>query len=173
VKFHFPALWRTEWKARKSGDLVGQVVPHHHFVLLGVPFICQHQLRAWWGRRLAWDGPLATDVQGLTEIGNVASYVAKYAAKQESSSLDNGAYLNISTGRCWGLSRRSMVPMCRQSRQDGLSEQQVYDLGQVVKERLKLPPAASLKTYTVLGEDVRYLAAKYLGLVVDDETGPG
>lgn len=107
------ALWRTEWKARKSGKAKGQIAPHLHLVMLGEPFICQRFVRQVWRKILKVTGPLATHVSPTADGEHSAKYASKYAAKETVSALDNVAYLELSMGRAWGLTRKSAVPFCK------------------------------------------------------------
>jgi hypothetical protein len=110
---HVAALWRTEWKSRQSGALVGQPMPHVHLMLFGVPFINAALIRQWWRTILGHVGPLATDVRKATDGRHAARYIAKYVAKLETVSLDVASYLNRVTGRAWGWKRPELVPWAR------------------------------------------------------------
>jgi hypothetical protein len=103
-------LWRCEWKARKSGERKGQMMPHLHMLLFGVEYIPWEDLRMWWRETLGIDGPLHTYVQKLTDGEHAAKYAAKYAAKDGSSSLVNAAYLDGLLGRAWGMTRQKLIP---------------------------------------------------------------
>lgn len=104
------ALWRLEWKTRKTGSLAGTMVPHAHLIVFGLGYIPYAMIRKWWRNVLAVDGPLATDVQRIKGGRDVGRYVTKYCSKMpEKSSLDNASYLN-SLGRHWGIHRRDLVP---------------------------------------------------------------
>lgn len=104
------ALWRVEWKCRRTGQRIGHAVPHYHLIVLGVPFIQWQAVRSWWRRVLHADGALSTDVRRIGGAGRVARYVCKYAAKpSETLSLDDSSKVNMD-GRHWGIMRKSMVP---------------------------------------------------------------
>lgn len=104
------ALWRMEWKSRKTGELQGIVCPHVHMIIFDVAFIPWQEIRGWWGQALGVEGPLATDVRQITGGKVVGKYVTKYCAKPGAScSLDSTTYLN-NFGRHWGIHRRDVVP---------------------------------------------------------------
>ena len=102
-------LWRTEWKVRQSGRDVGQLAPHTHLVLFGVPFLDQKKVRLWWRKILEVQGPLATDVRAANDGIHAARYVAKYVAKKDDVALDYAAYLNNAPGRPWGFLRKALI----------------------------------------------------------------
>jgi len=106
------ALWRIEWKTRKSGTSVGKSVPHFHAIVFGVSFLAWQRIRAWWRAILKVRGALSTDVDRIRGGRMVAKYVTKYCSKpMENCSLDNASYLNR-LGRHWGIHRRELIPFC-------------------------------------------------------------
>jgi len=115
----FGALWRVEWKIRKTGARVGTLFPHVHMLTTQLPACCAHDVRQGWrvaiGRH---DGPLATDVKEVTGVEGAARYVSKYAAKTDP--LDIPAYRNsgIKFGRHWGCTRANLFPLAA-TRYDG------------------------------------------------------
>jgi hypothetical protein len=104
------ALWRTEWKVRKSGYRAGQLAPHVHMVLFGVAFIPHAVVRAWWRTILGAVGPLATDVRAANNGLHAAKYIAKYVSKLDQGSLDIAAKVNNQPGRAWGFKRPQLIP---------------------------------------------------------------
>lgn len=109
---HLPVVWRVEWKHRKSGAKVGQLMPHWHLLVCGVKFLAADVVRDFWRKCIGYPvGPLCTDVQLVTgELGAVR-YIAKYLSKR--ASLDISSYLNsgFEFGRHWGVCRKGLVPM--------------------------------------------------------------
>jgi hypothetical protein len=103
-------LWRLEWKARKSGERTGSMMPHLHMLLFGVEYIPWDDIRMWWRQVLGYDGQLHTYVQRIKNGEHAAKYAAKYAAKDGSSSLVNAAYLDGLLGRAWGVTRAKLIP---------------------------------------------------------------
>jgi len=106
------ALWRLEWKPRRSGANKGRLFPHVHLIVFGVGFLPWQDIRQWWRSALNVKGSLATDVQRIKGGKVVAKYVTKYCSKpMEVDSLDNASYSN-KLGRHWGIHRRSLIPFC-------------------------------------------------------------
>jgi hypothetical protein len=138
-------IWRIEWMPRKSGSLVGLLVPHYHLLILGVGFVPHEKVREWWAKALQHDGPIATDIRKLTGVQAAIRYVAKYVAKE--LSLDIVPYLSngIELGRHWGILRKPLVPMCPVVCQRELTTAEV--------ERARLQAANVLRHYdTVYGQ---------------------
>lgn len=106
-----PAIWRVEWKPRRSGPNTGKLVPHLHLVVFGVRFIAHGTVRAWWRTILHAVGPLMTDVRKITGESSAAKYICKYVSKI--GSLDYAAYLNnnVVNGRHWGFVRKGLIPV--------------------------------------------------------------
>lgn len=133
------ALWRIEWQKRQTGTHRGKFLPHFHLIVPNVRFIPWQVIRESWRTHLRYEGPLATDVDSLSNRKKQAVYIAKYAAKTpEISSLDYGAYLNIE-GRHWGLHRPTLIPLCR--------ETTFTDLPDNVVKRLRATAASELPWY--------------------------
>lgn len=108
---HVSTLWRCEWIDRKSGRFEKYLMPHFHLLCFGVPFLQNHLARGWWRQAINWDGHVDTDVKRAPKDARVSYYVAKYAGKVPH--LDIASYLNkmSATGRQWGVTRRTGVPM--------------------------------------------------------------
>jgi hypothetical protein len=108
----FGALWRIEWQVRKSGSLMGTMVPHVHLIVFGLRFIPYPVVNKLWRVVLGAVGALRTDVRRIKGQRDVARYVAKYAAKvNPDRSLVIPSYLNIE-GRHWGIHRPDLIPWC-------------------------------------------------------------
>lgn len=131
---HVPAIWRIEWKARKTGKYRGKLLPHFHLVIFGVPYIHHSMIRGWWRSLLKAESALATDVQSLKGKQHHAVYVAKYAAKiADSSSLDSLAYLS-SAGRHWGVHRPRLMPFHETEIFDGFTDKQIDQIKALGRE---------------------------------------
>jgi len=101
------ALWRKEFKPRKTGELEGTILPHLHIVLFaGVPYqklvalgFVQFVKVAWWetvGSNDADHLKAGARVEELIDKSRTRLYVSKYICKVEED-------LNFDTGRCWGI----------------------------------------------------------------------
>jgi len=110
---HVPCIWRIEWEERKSGAYTGNLAPHFHLMLFGVPFIPWQRVREWWRQTIgAGPGPLVTEVKDIYNEDGACRYLSKYVSKYRS--LDIGVYHNttIQFGRHWGITRRELIPLC-------------------------------------------------------------
>jgi len=133
------AIWRVEWKVRKSGKRKDSVQPHMHAILFGASFVPHQKIREFWRSTIGVTGPLATDVAPLTDKRMHAVYVAKYAAKMpELPSLDYALNFNID-GQHWGTHRRDCVPV--------QPTETFHDLGRDARESLQALAARTLTDY--------------------------
>lgn len=108
-----PILWRTEWKLRKTGKHVGQLMPHHHLVAFEYEYLPCATWNAWWKQTLGWDDYVNTDVRMLKDGQHAAKYISKYVAKPDADSLVVNAYLNNRVGRSWGFKRPELIPWAK------------------------------------------------------------
>jgi len=104
------ALWRIEWKARKTGSRKGDIACHVHLVLFGVDFLPYAVVNSLWSNALGVSTYLRTEVKRIKGARDAAKYVSKYAAKlPDDRSLVNCSYLNTK-GRHWGILRKEQIP---------------------------------------------------------------
>lgn len=101
----FPAvggIWRMEFKDRKSGDLLGCVVPHFHILAFGIENCHLALLQAWlsdvWfdvvGSGDEKHLKAGTNCRELSSRRHAAAYVSKYVGKEEQD--------DYAAGRRWG-----------------------------------------------------------------------
>jgi len=157
-------LWRVEWQKRKSGKLKGQIAPHLHLMCLGVRFVAADAVRQLWRGVLHVEGPLSTDVRGVTGKEGCGRYLAKYISK--SPSLDNAAYLNRPwmAGRNWGLTRPNLVPWADVEHDREISEEEYHAAVAAYLETTSNPLSVASESFTVLGEGRKALFMKNLPL---------
>ncbi len=125
LSVQIPALWRIEWKVRKSGAEKGQAYPHYHLLLLGVEFLHRDFINRTWKRAINFEGYCRTDVRRCHEGDMAAKYVSKYCSKlPDSPSLVNASYLN-NLGRHWGIHRKSLIPFFEQTIFCSLNKQEL------------------------------------------------
>jgi hypothetical protein len=107
-----PALWRTEWMPRMSGEQREQVMPHFHILHFDCPFIPWQDYRRWWKKAIGWKGYCRTEFKNASGPRRCMYYVSKYIGKlSDSSSLVIAAYLNNEIdGRHWGILRPDHMP---------------------------------------------------------------
>lgn len=110
IRKGWSAVWRREFKIRKSGRNVGEVAPHYHLLVWGTD--CQELRRwistAWWEccGQISDDHLRAgTKVEILRSWRGVISYVSKYMAKVEEYPPDLD-----SVGRAWGIINSKEIP---------------------------------------------------------------
>lgn len=105
-------IWRIEWKERKTGISVGEERPHFHLMLFDVRWIDRSKINSFWQKSIGTNSYVRTEVQRMRSEKECGSYVAKYCAKVEDSSLVNAAYLNNrESGRHWGIHRKNLLPL--------------------------------------------------------------
>jgi len=110
------AIWRIEWKDRKSGERKGELFPHAHLMVFNVKWLEYEKVNEWWGKSLRYTGEyLRTETKAMRNPAQAGYYVSKYCAKLDCS-LVNAAYLNKHRGRQWGVLRPSLLPFCEQSK---------------------------------------------------------
>lgn len=115
------AIWRMEIEPRKSGDFVGQPMPHFHLIAFNMPFLSADILRAWWAEIIGYTGSkkLRIGIEACRSKRKATYYVAKYMGKVSAASepfsgeaacyLVNVAYLHA--GRHWGVFNRDKLPV--------------------------------------------------------------
>ncbi len=104
-------LWRIEWKPRLTGNAVGQLRPHWHFLFPGLRWYDQQDAMVIWQKILKYRRPISVTAERMDSHKKVAVYIAKYCAKETPlSHLDSVAYLN-SKGRHWGIRRKALITM--------------------------------------------------------------
>ena len=137
LKRRFPeasALWRREWEDRKSGDFVGRMCPHFHFLFFNLPFIHHTEVNAHWRAVLGYAGYIRTEIRMAATWRQAFAYVAKYMAKtpqppeaaagcslvyapywaaEEEQPPDDAPPAFVSTGRHWGVFNRSRLPLSK------------------------------------------------------------
>lgn len=106
-------VWRTEWEERKSGALIGHVMPHFHMILFNSGFLPWRRLRSWFAKILGHEGPIHTYVQRVDSPANALRYIAKYISA--STSFTIAAYHNnlALLGRSWGFTRKYLIPWAK------------------------------------------------------------
>ena len=109
------AIWRLEYKVRRSGASEGESVPHYHLILWRntAEYCCIRCLRRWVARawhEIAGGGDVdhakaGTSVEVMRSWRGVMWYASKYICKVDVSSLPKGV------GRMWGIINESILPV--------------------------------------------------------------
>lgn len=103
-------IWRTEMKARKTGERAGDIAPHFHLLIWGLPALSA-EFRAWlsasWFEVCGELDPkhlgAGTEIEEVRTFKRLLSYVSKYVAK-----VDQSPALHV--GRWWGVRYASKIP---------------------------------------------------------------
>lgn len=167
------ALWRLEWKKRKTGAYKDQYLPHFHLIVFGASYIRKEDIRKFWANALRYEGPLATDVQRLENKRHHAVYIAKYVAKvPDLTALDYVAYSRID-GRHWGYYRRPLLPRYESMYFTDISLANVKTLRDVASSSLPWYDAAADAGFCLIGTVGEKFARAILRLLLDSETPDG
>lgn len=164
-----PVLWRVEYAERKSGEMVGTVMPHWHMLILGVEYVPYQLVNEWWRKSIGREGYVRTDVRAVTNDGGVRRYLAKYLSKDATSnSLVRATYHNI-RGRHWGVLREEEIPVHPRIRIERLTEEQIDAVYMIAEEQMKNVDSRCKTSFTAmdqLADDIReYLRG--IGLDID------
>jgi hypothetical protein len=106
------AIWRLEFKRRKTGASVGQVVPHYHFFVWWLNDWSMDERREWlaqsWyeivGSGQAAHRQACEKVETIRTWNGVMYYAAKYIAKDVEGEIPSGC------GRQWGWINYDRIP---------------------------------------------------------------
>lgn len=152
LKKQVPIIWRLEWMERKSGPKKNHVMPHFHLLMLGVSWIPYRVTNQLWKATLGYKAYCRTETTAMRSKRGAVYYMAKYAAKLDSS-LVHAAYLNIKQpGRQWGVLRRDSVPMCEKFAgrfPDDLETAQLYEYA---KSKLTSELQRSAESFRLFGD---------------------
>jgi hypothetical protein len=164
----FGALWRIEWKPRKTGKKKGTMVPHVHVIVFDVGFLPWQTIRNSWRRVLAVDGHLSTDVRRIRGGKSVAMYVSKYCSKpmDVNRSLDIASYLN--TGRHWGIHRRNLIPWADRVVNHHLTKQDIQLCENAAAMTFPYFVRDAREGFSLFGERARKVIYEILRLDVDE-----
>jgi hypothetical protein len=165
------ALWRLELLPRKSGERKDQISPHFHFMVFGATFIPHEIVRGWWRSVLHVEGHLCTDVRKMNDGKHAGKYIAKYAAKAQSPSLDDATYLNTLAGRFWGIHRRELVPFHYVKMIGHVDENDVAEAEEQIAKVFRDFPRGEKIGFTLFGRGAATIGKKMYEKSVDSERG--
>lgn len=160
-----PGIWRVEWKKRKSGRYVGQVMPHVHVIYFRIPWLDKMDITAAWARAIGWAGRVSCKVKGIKDLRQAMYYISKYVAKLDDlCNLDIVSYLAKNVGgRPWGIYRKPMLPMADRTLIRVLPGQLVYRIRQIAVAAYAKTPIDEEKGFCVFGP-----ASEEIGRLVDE-----
>ncbi len=112
----FPVVWKLEFKDRKSGTNVGEIVPHFH--LLAFAELPLDEFRQWlstaWYEVVGSGDPehlaAGTSAEQVRSWNGVHAYAAKYMGKLETL-LRHEQHV----GRLWGVWDKDALPISRET----------------------------------------------------------
>lgn len=177
IEHHFGrqvgALWRVEWKERKSGPTKGQVAPHIHQLYFGVRFLSKRLCAEKWGKAIGCKTPPVVDVQRLDTYKKVRIYICKYCAKKtDVPLLDYVPYRNR-TGRHSGIMRKNLIPWHPLEIFHDVAEDVVDLVTAKAEEVLPWYDQKYGRGVTLLGSGTVDLAEKIRNMVVAERTVSG
>jgi hypothetical protein len=160
---HVPAIWRLEWKPRRSGRYKGYLCPHIHLMIPTVSFIPWRLVRQWWRQAIGARGVLKSWIRRIDGPDGAARYICKYVSKVPS--LDYVSYHNnaVTVGRAWGVLRTRQIPRCPVRLYRVMSP---AEIDFVKGLRRWTPPADQWwrdAGFTIFGKDVADQVAEILG----------
>lgn len=109
------AVWRKEFKRRKSGVNAGKVAPHYHLLIWGASLaeIRAYMGRAWWeccGRISEDHLKSGVRVEMPRSWDGVAGYTSKYLAKADDEDVKEFLKDHARIGRMWGVLNAEVIP---------------------------------------------------------------
>jgi hypothetical protein len=150
------AIWRTEWKTRRSGQHVGELYPHVHMLLPGWRYLPAKEVQEAWTSALGEADPVKVDVQRMKSARQAGFYLSKYLAKEESSlplSFRHTCTRPVPRARAWGIVRRSEIPWCPEVKVRMRGTDEVMDVRRLMLEKRGKVPE-STESVTVIGDGV-------------------
>lgn len=167
------ALWRIEWQDRKSGKLMGTMVPHVHLIVFDCRWLPWDLLSKLWQGACRADGPPRVDVQRIRGQRDVAKYVAKYAAKvNPAHNLVIASYLNIQ-GRHWGIHRADLIPWCVRTWDLRYTPEEIALLENVAASKIPYFPKGTRSGFSLFGPIVKKVTDEIHARRIDKLKGAG
>lgn len=119
------AIWRLEFKRRKSGDSVGEIAPHYHFFVWWLNGWSMDERRQWLKRswyEIVGSGQVnhfksCEKVENIRTWNGVMYYAAKYIAKDVEGEVPAGC------GRQWGWINYERIPWAEVTTEEITTEQ--------------------------------------------------
>jgi len=161
------AMWRIEWEKRKSGSSMGKWFCHVHVIVFNCRFISKEVVNDGWRRALNAEGPLITWIDGISDGRKASRYVSKYCAKlPDAGVLDDTTYLN-STGRHWGMHRKSLIPFAFRIHIPFLDDRMIELAENLAASKFRFFTRGTGNGFSVFGPDAKKIGEEILLLDVD------
>jgi hypothetical protein len=146
-------FWRVEWMPRLTGEFVGELRPHMHFLYLKTPHIPEQDIRLRWQSILGVSQYVQVKIKHLVQAEKVAVYVAKYCSKEQTNTYLDCVPKRNRTGRHAGELRRSLIPVHKQEVIERVNQAIVLALKRRACEILWWYDPLFDEGFTILGQD--------------------
>ena len=171
VENHFghpvPALWRVEYKPRKSGQNIGQYYPHWHFLLLGERWLEKELVREFWQKSTGTEENKVTEIKGAKKHEAVGMYIAKYLSKDAVDISLVYASKHNNSGRHYGVLRQKLIPLCDRIEVPKLTDNQVQELTSLASEKLPWLTPEIAESFTLLGSYAKEIYSHFVNNLLD------
>ena len=122
------ALWRQEWKPRKTGCRKDAFMPHMHYLILREQFISIEEITEMWKRTLGVQQAVCW-IEQVESVQQARKYVAKYCAKESVNVPLSLLHTDAPAGgRQWGVNRKELLPMAEIFNLEGSEDDQLASL---------------------------------------------
>lgn len=147
-----PCAWRMEWQDRKSGEQLGEYMPHWHYLVFRHRFIHFDLVNQAWRDTIKYQGYTRTDIRAVDKASAIQMYMAKYIAKDAvSCSLVIAAY-HTKLGRQYGWLRKRDIPMMPVSYHYALSDAERDTLSGLASEVMPGKSERQDEAFTLMGQ---------------------
>jgi hypothetical protein len=165
---HVACVWRVEWMPRKTGTMVGQMLPHIHLLLFTPKGLDTEEVRRKWMSIIGSTRHTQIDLQRV-ELGSMVSvYAAKYCSKvADASILDNVPKRNR-TGRHAGWLRTKLIPVHPKEVYERVGKAIVLALRKRACETLWWYDPRFDEGFTILGDTAIEVIREFYGMRLDD-----
>jgi hypothetical protein len=120
-------VWRLEVKPRRTGDHVGELMPHFHFLVWNVDAIDVDWLRGSWSEIVGTGDTIRVNVKRVSGWRGACSYLSKDMAKV--------GVTDVPTGRVWGVIGRAFLAIAVMA--FDLAPRQFYKMRRVLRSWLR------------------------------------
>jgi len=170
---YVPTIWRVEWKPRQSGMYEGLLMPHIHYVIIGLPALPKETIRSLWQRTLSYDEYVDVDSKDIYGAEGAAKYISKYVSKPDALGIVPYVNKRVQPGKAWSINRSSSIKrhpitVCRMLTDDEVAEVQQLAV-------LKMPNYDPTRDggFTLFGEDTAKIIGYWYGnSLATEQTSP-
>lgn len=150
------AIWKIEFKRRKSGENIGKVAPHFHLLVYGADYVkLWHFCGNAWFEIVGSGDPkhknVGTRVEYVRTVNGARKYIAKYVGKDQED-LD---YECKEVGRFWGVINDQVLPWGEEITVE-MEDSQVNDLLRLMRRYSRMKRRGNLPSLTVMCNDADF-----------------